>query len=114
MHCSGVQAITRSTRGRSAGSVWRPGCLRLFFFSGVDGSASRSLSAVTSTLLTPGSNSNNSSCRLLSFSPPGPYLAISERNKFRSGWQRIAVALGGRFNVAHARLELQQLQLQIA
>jgi hypothetical protein len=33
---------------------------------------------------------------------------------FRSGWQRVALALGGHFRVAHARLELQQFQLQIA
>jgi hypothetical protein len=33
---------------------------------------------------------------------------------FRSRWQRVAFALGGHFRVADARLELQQLQLQIA
>src|ERR1700693_2893980 len=55
-HCSGVQTITRSTRGKPAGSSCRPGCWRLFgcCFSGA-GRGSRWLSAWTSASLTPGS-----------------------------------------------------------
>ena len=69
MHCCSAQAITRSTRGKSAGSSWRPGCGRRFFCAGAGG-ASRSLSAWTSVLLTPGSHSSSSSCASLSFSLP--------------------------------------------
>ncbi|MCU1248395.1 MAG: hypothetical protein JWQ49_1424 [Edaphobacter sp.] len=87
-HCSDVQAITRSTRGRFAGNVWRPGCLR-FFLSGVAGSASRSPSAATSRLLTPGSSSNSSNCWLVNLSLPGPYFAIRcRRSLSSSNWTR--------------------------
>ena len=48
---------------------------------------SRSLSACTSTLLTPGSSSNNSNCAAESFSLPGPYFSIScRRNRSSSTW----------------------------
>src|SRR5258708_20761894 len=52
-HCSGVHFRIRSTRGRFAGSSCRPGCWRFVFVEGW--TAGRSLSAWTSTVLTPGS-----------------------------------------------------------
>ena len=93
-HCSGAQAITRSTRRRFDGNDCRPGCLRFVF--GEDGSASRWLSASTSALLTPGSSSNNSNCALESFSLPGPYFAM-RCNRKRSSSTRI-------FNSAYCNL----------
>src|ERR1017187_8740297 len=76
VHCSGAQAMVRSTRGKPAGSCCRPGCLRLLGGLAVAGSGSRPLSAWTSAWLTPGSKSSNWSCASLSFSLPGPYLLI--------------------------------------
>ena len=86
VHCSGAQAITRSTRGNPAGSSCRPGCLRRFWLLAGSGSGSRTLSAWTSTLLTPGSSSSRLSCASLSFSLPGPYFLISANRNcpFRS------------------------------
>src|SRR5882724_12344323 len=73
VHCSGVQAITRSTRGKFAGSSCRPGCRRGRFVLTDSGRGPRSLSIWTSRLLTPGSSSRRSSWASLSFSLPGPY-----------------------------------------
>jgi len=87
VHCSGAQAITRSTRGNSAGNSCRPGCLRRFRLSAGSGSGSRTLSAWTSTLLTPGSSSSRLSCASESFSLPGPYFLIRcSRNCASSAW----------------------------
>src|ERR1035437_667467 len=76
VHCSGVQAITRSTRDKRAGSCCRPGCLRLCCCFAGAGSGSRPLSVWTSAVLTPGSRSRNWRCASLSFSLPGPYFLI--------------------------------------
>src|ERR1019366_4024057 len=87
VHCSGVQAITRSTRGKTAGSCCRPGCLRLCCCFAGAGSGSRPLSVWTSALLTPGSRSSNWSCASLSFSLPGPYFLIRcNRSRSSNTW----------------------------
>ena len=51
MHCSGLQAISFFTRGKSTGSYWRPGCLPFPRSLEVLGRGSRSLTAWTSALL---------------------------------------------------------------
>src|SRR5580698_5046039 len=94
MHCSGVQAIIRSTRGRFAGSSCRPGCFPLLFFFVVvvvagdaPGKGSRWLSASTSLALTPGSRSSNCNWLSLSFSLLAPYLRIiSRRRRSSNAW----------------------------
>ena len=53
---------------KSRGRAWRHGCLCFFGSLTGGGGTSRSLSATTSSRLTPGSFSSNSSCKLLSLS----------------------------------------------
>jgi ketosteroid isomerase-like protein len=71
-----------SVLGSSAANSCRPGCLR----AALSGSCncSRWLSAWTSALLTPGSNSSSSSCASESFSLRGPYFSIRTRRSLSS------------------------------
>jgi hypothetical protein len=55
------KSAVKANLGRSAGSSWRPGCLRAVLSGSFN--CARSLSASTSALLTPGSNSESSSAR---------------------------------------------------
>ena len=53
-------------------------------FSGGNFNCARSLSASTSALLTPGSNSKSSSCASESFSLPAPYFSIRSKRSLSS------------------------------
>src|ERR1700689_4713261 len=99
-HCSGVHAMTSSTRSRCAGNSLRPGCGLRFFCcccagddalcsccGGASLIGSRRLSASISPLDTAGSRSSNCSCRSLSVSLRLPYFWMrSRRSASLSCW----------------------------